>query len=148
MAMVPSIRQAADRFARTWQQCWSSNDPAPLAALYAGDCVHRSMPFRPVHQDRSAVLDYIAGTFEDEPAEQVRFGPPLVDGDHATVEFWALLTRRDDGQPTTLAGCVLLRFDADGLVAEARDYWHVTDGHRQPEGALFLTDKEGRPASG
>jgi SnoaL-like domain len=139
MAMVSSTREAAERFARTWQQCWSDNDAAPLAALYAEDCVHRSMPFRPVHQGQSGVLDYIAATFTDEPADQVSFGPPLVDGAHAPIEFWALLTRRDDGQPTTLAGCVLLRFQADGLVAEARDYWHVCDGHRQPEGTLFLS---------
>jgi hypothetical protein len=32
----------------------------------------------------------------------------------------------------TLAGCAMARFDADGLIAEARDYWHLQEGHRPP----------------
>ena len=35
-------------------------------------------------------------------------------------------------QPLTISGCTLLRFDDEGLVAEARDYWHVEPGRLEP----------------
>jgi len=31
----------------------------------------------------------------------------------------------------------VVRFDQAGLVAEARDYSHVSDGHRPPPAGLF-----------
>jgi hypothetical protein len=47
------------------------------------------------------------------------------------VEYRALLYDRD-GAPVTLAGSAFARFDADGLIVEARDYWHQTAGHIPP----------------
>jgi hypothetical protein len=32
-----------------------------------------------------------------------------------------------------------VRFLPDGLVAEARDYWNLADGHQPPTGREFLT---------
>ena len=55
------------------------------------------------------------------------------------VEYWATLVEEPDGKPTTLAGCALVRFRSDGLVAEARDYWNLVDDHQQPTGTEFLT---------
>jgi hypothetical protein len=133
-----TTREAAERFARTWEACWGRNEAEPLAALYAEGCVHRSMPFRPVHQGRAGMLDYIRWAFGDERATEVRFGQPLVDGDRAVVEFWATQVEVDGDKPVTIAGCAWVRFDPDGLAVETRDYWHVTDGDRRPEGALFL----------
>jgi hypothetical protein len=40
-------------------------------------------------------------------------------------------------QPLTISGCTLLRFDHDGLVAEARDYSHVKHGRFPPPDGLF-----------
>jgi len=40
-------------------------------------------------------------------------------------------------QPLTISGCTLLRFDDEGLVAEARDYSHVKQGHFPPPAGLF-----------
>jgi ketosteroid isomerase-like protein len=131
-------RAAADRFARTWEESWLHRDVAAIAALYAEDCVHRSMPFRPVHEGRAAVVDYVSWSFSVEEATEVRFGRPMVDGDLAVVEYWATAVEQEDAKPVTLAGCGLLRFDPDGLVVEARDYWHVADGHRRPTGSLFF----------
>lgn len=109
-----------------------------LGALYAGGCTHRSMPFRPVHQGRTGLLDYIRWSFVSERATDVRFGSPIVDGDRAFVEYRAFLVENEGDKPVTLAGCAAVRFDEDGLVVEARDYWHIADGHHEPEGDLFL----------
>ena len=58
------------------------------------------------------------------------FGQPIVDGDRAAVAWWASLT--EDGREITLAGTSLLRFDADGLVADEWDTWNQADGRVAP----------------
>ncbi|GAA4562292.1 nuclear transport factor 2 family protein [Planotetraspora kaengkrachanensis] len=121
------IREAARRFVRTWERGWASHDVELILSLYAEDCRHRSMPFRPVHRGRQELADYIRWSFEDERVESVRFGDPLVDGDTAVAEFVVLSS--EDGGPVTLAGCVIVRFDPAGFAVESRDYWHVAQGH-------------------
>lgn len=133
-------REAAERFARTWEDNWLRGDVAALAELYAEDCAHRSMPFRPVHEGRRGVVDYISWSFSTERATEVRFGRPIVDGDLAAVEYWVTVVEHEGAKPVTLAGVSLLRFRPDGLVAAARDYWHLADGHQRPTGTLFLPD--------
>ena len=54
---------------------------------------------------------------------------PVVSGDRATVEWWAVTT--SGGEDATLAGVSLLRFDDDGLVIDQRDYWHLEQGRRE-----------------
>jgi hypothetical protein len=51
------------------------------------------------------------------------------------VEYWAQTYTQD--QPQTISGCTVVRFDQAGLVAEARDYSHVKDGHHLPPDGLF-----------
>ena len=124
--------EAADRWAATWTAAWKAHDVEAVVALYAEDCVHRSAPFRPPHRGRQGVRDYVAGAFADESGvEEVRFGTPVVQGNRASVEYWARF-RDEHGAPATLAGCGFARFDGDGLVAEVRDYWYVEAGDRPP----------------
>ncbi|MFG1997959.1 nuclear transport factor 2 family protein [Spirillospora sp. NPDC048911] len=127
------LREVAERFARVWEMAWGRADVDAIAQLYAEDCVHRSMPFRPLHVGRAELIAYLRESFAEEPALEVRFGTPIVDGDRAVVEFWVLA----EG-PVTLAGCAFVRFGPDGLVAEVRDYWHAVEGHREPAGTLFF----------
>ncbi|MEO3889976.1 nuclear transport factor 2 family protein [Nonomuraea sp. B5E05] len=126
-----NTRAAAQRFADTWQHGWTHHDTDAIIALYRDDAVHTSMPFRPPHQGKPAIADYITWSFSSETDPHVTFATPLVDGDQAAIEFHvdALV----DGQATTLAGCVLVHFDPDGLVVRTRDYWHATDRHHGPE---------------
>ena len=60
---------------------------------------------------------------------------PRVDGDLAAVEYWAVTY--PNGEALTISGCTLLRFDDEGLVAEARDYSHVKQGRFPPPTDLF-----------
>jgi hypothetical protein len=45
----------------------------------------------------------------------------------AVAEFRVLA--EEDGRPSTLAGCVFVRFDAAGRAVETRDYWHSTSAY-------------------
>ena len=126
-------RAAARRWAATWTAAWEAHDVEAVVALYADDCVHRSTPFRPPHRGRQAVRKYVTQAFADEQRiDEVRFGAPVVEGDRACVEYWARFVDRQ-GTAMTLAGCAMARFDADGLITDVRDYWHLQEGHEVPE---------------
>jgi uncharacterized protein (TIGR02246 family) len=123
---------AARRWPATWTAAWQAHDVEAVVALYAEDCVHRSTPFRPPHRGRQAVRDYVAQAFADEQRiDDVRFDPPVVQGDRACVEYRASFLDQH-GMAMTLAGCAMAQFDADGRITEARDYWHLQEGHHQP----------------
>ncbi|MET7708426.1 hypothetical protein [Micromonospora sp. NPDC005413] len=74
---------------------------------------------------------------------QVWFAEPQVNGDAAAVEYWAVIHVK--GQPLTISGCTLLRSDEAGLVAEARDYSAVKEGHHAPPTGLFRADLAAQP---
>ena len=67
--------------------------------------------------------------FSDQAEAECRFGEPVVDGDRAAVDWWAIMTGKD-GSVESIAGTSLLRFDA-GLVIEQRDVWAVERGRRE-----------------
>jgi len=115
------------RWADAYKVAWEAGDPVAAAALYHPDCIFRSAPFRVPE----APLAYTTRVYPEARAEDVRFGEAIEQGDRAAVEWWATLVL-NDGQEQTLAGCSVLRFDDQGLVVEARDYWHVEPGRRAP----------------
>jgi ketosteroid isomerase-like protein len=121
------------RWAESYKLAWEAGDPDAAAALYHPDCVFRSAPFR----DPEPPIAYTRRVFPEARAEHVRFGEPVEDGNRAAVEWWAVLVT-PDGEEETLTGCSMLRFDEDGLVAEARDYWHMEPGRRDPPPAWGL----------
>ncbi|MEV5959953.1 nuclear transport factor 2 family protein [Streptomyces sp. NPDC051987] len=130
-------REAAERFVRVWQRGWAAHDVTALLALYAEDCVHRSMPFRTPHRGRDELAAYLRRSFEAERVADVRFSAPLVGPDGVAAAEFRVLSE-EGGTAATLAGCVFLRFDAQGLAVETRDYWHTAEGHQEPAGPLFL----------
>ena len=86
--------------------------------LYAEDAVFHSHPFR----EAEVPGEYAAWAFGDQAAAECRFGDPVVSGDRAAVDWWAVITSRD-GSVETIAGMSLLRIGADGRVVEQRDVW-------------------------
>jgi ketosteroid isomerase-like protein len=117
---------AARRWAEDWARGWREHDSARVAALYADGAVFRSAPFREP-QDPQAYADW---AFSEEDSADCWFGEPIVSGDRATIEWWAI-SRSGDNE-VTLAGASLIRFDEHGLVVEQRDYWNSNDGPRNP----------------
>jgi hypothetical protein len=112
-------RAAAERWRETWQRCWQAHEPEPIVALYADGAYFQTHPFR----DPQPPRDYVEPTLAAEESATCEFGPPLVDGDRAAVEWHGETVLRDGGTEK-LAGVSLLRFDADGLVVEQRDFWN------------------------
>ncbi|MEO8246509.1 MAG: nuclear transport factor 2 family protein [Chloroflexota bacterium] len=125
-----NTRAAAARWADTWHRAWEALEVDPISALYAEDAVLTTQPFREVDRGRAGVAAYVGGAFADERAVRAWFGSPVVDGDRASVEWWAALL--EDGAEVTLAGTSSLQFGSDGLVTAQRDTWNMAPGRREP----------------
>lgn len=92
--------------------------------------MYRSHPFR--EPEPGGALGYVTQAFADERTGAVCwFGEPVVDGDRAAVEYWAMF---DDagGSAHTLAGTSVLRFQDDGQVVDHMDYWVMGEGAISP----------------
>ena len=115
------------RWAEGYKRAWEADEPDAAAALYRSDCLFRSAPFR----EPEDPLTYARRVYAEAKAVEVHFGDPVEEGDRASVEWWATLVT-PDGQEQAIAGCSMLRFDDEGFVVEARDYWHMEPGRRDP----------------
>jgi SnoaL-like domain len=121
------MRAAAQRCADVWERGWREHDHAAIVALYADGAFWQQNPFR------APEPGYLARVFDEEESAESEFGTPIVDGDTAAVR-WSARTRLVDGGREDLAGVSLLRFDADGLVVEHRDFGVEIVHPAQPEG--------------
>jgi ketosteroid isomerase-like protein len=108
-----------------WARAWPVADVEAIESLYADDALFYSHPFRTRQRPR----DYVEWAFGDQAAAECRFGSPLVSGDRAAVDWWAVVTSKD-GSLESLAGTSLLRFRSDGRVVEQRDVWASEPGRR------------------
>ena len=120
------MMDAARAWVEAWELGWRTHHVEPIAERYAERAVFRSHPFREPEDPRAYVERVLA---EEEAEPETWFGEPIVSGNRAAVEYWAIL--RVEGKEQTLAGTTLLRFDADGLVVEHRDYWAIEAGRRE-----------------
>jgi SnoaL-like domain len=127
---MTDTRDAAANWAATWKRCWEGLERDPIVALYADAITYSSEPYREPYRGRDGVRAYLDGSFGDESEVRAWFGEPVVDGDRAAVSWWATL--RESGEPITLAGTSVLRFDADGLAVDQWDAWNQLDGWREP----------------
>ena len=117
--------EAAGRWIDVWSRAGPAADADAIDGLYARDAVFYSHPFR----DRQGPKEYVEWAFADQREAECRFGEPLVSGDRAAVDWWAVIVAPDD-TVESLAGTSLIRFDADGLVVEQRDAWASEPGRR------------------
>jgi|SRR5687768_235191 ketosteroid isomerase-like protein len=122
--------EAARRWAEVWKSAWEAKDTEAIVALYHPDVAFSTQPFRNPYLRRPGVREYVSQAFAEEESPRVWVGEPIVDGDRASIEWWAALT--ENRIEITLAGTSVLRFDADDLVVEQRDTWNQADGRREP----------------
>jgi len=121
------VEAAARVWVEGWTKGWEAGDAEAIGALYAEGAVFRSHPFR---EPEKSGRDYALRAFQDEELVECRFSEPVIGGDRAAVEYWAVL--RADGEEETLAGIALIRFGPDGRVVEQRDYWSMQPGRTEP----------------
>jgi SnoaL-like domain len=118
---------AARAWIDAWTRAWRALDAELLIPVYTADTVHRSHPFR----EPGNPIDYARWALAEEEGEpEVWMGDPIVAGDRAAIEWWAVVI--ENGKEVSLAGTSMLRFDADGRVIEQSDYWGSTDGRTPP----------------
>lgn len=120
----------AGAWAEAYAHAWRAGDAEAASLLCSEDVLFRSHAFRDAVRGREAVRAYTAKAYESEQDRVVRFGEPLAAGSGVAVEYWT--TYAEDGVPQTLAGCVLMSLDANGLVTSSRDYWHVASETLEP----------------
>jgi ketosteroid isomerase-like protein len=125
-----NVEAAARAWAETWRTAWPAKDEDAIVALYSDDAVYLSHPFREPHLRSAGVRDYVRGALAEEEDVECWFGDPVVSGNRAAVEYWAVL--RESGEEMTLAGTTVLRFADDGRVDVHRDYWAMQEGRRLP----------------
>jgi hypothetical protein len=118
---------AAHAWVEGWRRAWPGRDVDGIAAMYEHGAVYSSHPFRAPETARS----YAERAFGEEDLVRAWFGEPVVSGDRAAVEYWAVL-RTQAGDHITIAGAAFLRFGADGRAIDHRDYWTQADGSREP----------------
>jgi hypothetical protein len=109
-----------------WTRAWPVADVDAIAALYSEGALFYSHPFREPQVPR----EYVLWAFEGQAEAECRFGEPVVAGDRAAVDWWAIMTETD-GSVESIAGTSLLRFGVDGLVVEQRDVWSTEPGRRE-----------------
>jgi ketosteroid isomerase-like protein len=117
---------AARRWIEGWSRAWPAADADAVADLYADDAVFRSQPFRELQAPRA----YAEWAFAEQDEAECWFGEPIISGDRAIVEYWAVVRFR--GADETIAGIAVIRFRSDGLVAEQHDYWNAQEGRVEP----------------
>jgi hypothetical protein len=126
------IVEAAHRWARVWERAWPQKDVEAIVSLYADVAQYRALVLRDPELGRIGIRVYLRRIFGEEDAIECRFGMPVGGDDRAAVEWWSSWT--EAGHEVTMAGVTLLRFDADGLVVDHRDYWNQSDRREPPFG--------------
>jgi hypothetical protein len=118
---------AAGRWIDAWSRAWRALDAELLQPIYTPETVHRSHPFR----EPGNPIDYARWALAEEEAEpEVWMGEPVVAGDRAAIEWWAVVT--ENGKEVSLAGTSIVRFGGDGRAVEQTDYWGQTEGRSGP----------------
>lgn len=129
---MPTREQVAG-WADSYRKAWEDADSEAVAALFSEDSTYRERIYEEPYRGRSGVIEYWNGVTSVQSDVTVRMGEPFVDGSRATVEFWTTMVV--EGDPVTLAGCLLLDFTDDGLCSALREYWSLIEGiHQPPEG--------------
>lgn len=113
-----------------YRLAWEGADADAAAELFTEDAQYRDNIYEEPHRGREGVHAYWTGVTSVQRGAKVRIGRPLVEGDRVAAEFWT--TMAVEGNPVTLAGCLLLEFDDAGLCRRLREYYAFVEGTIEP----------------
>lgn len=122
-----------ERWLAEYARAWREKDAEGVAALFTENAVYRSSPTGAAHTGREAIAAYWRRATATQAEFDLRLGAPVVAGDRAAVEWWAVM-RDPDWRPeapnewVTLPGCLILRYAEDGRCTELREYYNPVFG--------------------
>jgi ketosteroid isomerase-like protein len=120
-------REQALAFAEAYRRTWESWDFTGFVDLFSDDVVYVAHATQETVVGRAALASYIRKEAADQGQASVRMGSPLVDSDHVAAEFW--VTRTNEGDHWTTAGCFIARLGPNGRCTFFREYWFDVEGH-------------------
>lgn len=88
------------------------SDPAELAAIIREDAVFHSPVVHTPQRGRALVVAYLAAAGQTLGNASFRYVRELIDGENALLEFETVL------EGIQINGIDLIRFDADGMIAD------------------------------
>jgi len=124
MAMTPQ------QWLDAYRKAWVNLDADAAAALFTKDATYAEQPYQAAFAGPEGVRDYWKRVTATQGDVEIKYGTPITVGNRTAVEWWTTLT--NGGTPITLAGAFILTFDSDGLCRTLREYWHFTEGTKQP----------------
>ncbi|MFF8476668.1 nuclear transport factor 2 family protein [Streptomyces sp. NPDC015414] len=124
LAPASGATTAVDRWIDALKDGWRARDADAVAALFTDDAVYHQGPYGAPHTGREAVAAHWRTTLSRQKDARMWFGEPVVSGGRAAVEWWCVLYDPETGAPRNAAGCLVLRFAADGRCASFHEYWH------------------------
>jgi hypothetical protein len=123
-------REEAVAWLEAYRRAWERADTRGVLELLTSDARYRSHPLRPAHTGHDGVAAYWARATAGQRDVRVRLGDPVVDGHRVAAEWWTTMVA--DGDPVTVAGCLLLTFAADGRCSDLRECWNEAEGIKDP----------------
>jgi ketosteroid isomerase-like protein len=120
-------RQTAEAFVEGYGRTWQNWDFSGFVDLFADDVVYVAHATQETVAGRAALAAYIRKEATDQGHASVRMGNPVIDGDRVAAEFW--VTRTNEGENWTTAGCFIARLGPDGQCTVFREYWFDVEGH-------------------
>lgn len=130
-------RQGADLIDRL-VGAWNAHDAAGVAACYAPDAVSRDITLTEALHGRAAIRNAAEAYLEAFPDLRLRATRVACDGDLVCEEWRASGTHLGDlvglaatGYPATMAGCNIIRLDANGEIASETTYTDAAGLYRQ-----------------
>ena len=120
-------RKRAAAFVEAYGHAWEAWDFTGFVDLFSDDVVYVAHATEETVVGRRALADYIRKEAADQGRASVRMGSPAIDGDRVAAEFW--VTRTNEGENWTTAGCFIARLGPDGRCTVFREYWFDVEGH-------------------
>ena len=120
-------RERAAAFVEAYGRTWNGWDFPGFVDLFSDDVIYVAHATDEAVVGREALARYIRKEADDQGDTSVRMGTPVIDGNRMAAEFW--VTRTNDGNDWTTAGCFIARLGPDGRCDVFREYWFDVEGH-------------------
>jgi uncharacterized protein (TIGR02246 family) len=108
-----------------YEAAWEQRDPDQAAALFTENATYRETPFQEPFKGRAGIRKYWAEVTADQRMIDFKSDVIAVQGNVGVAHWSATLTTASTGAKVELDGVFVLTFDASGLCASLREWWHL-----------------------